>query len=319
MLLEIKDLSTCYLKNSKRIPALENISLTLGSSEVLGIVGESGSGKSSLAFTLLKLFDESSAKTESGEILFEDQNLLSLPEKEMEKIRGSRISMIFQEPSAFLNPSMTIKTQLMETLSLHQPSLNAAEKYRLCLEILKQLGIKNAEQKIKAYPFELSGGQLQRMMIAMSLLGNPKLLIADEPTTALDVFTERQIIDLLFNIRKQRSLSILLISHNLTLVASMAQTIAVMYCGRLVEWGTTENILNHPRHPYTRLLLSCQKISSEWQEMPTIQGAVPDFSRKPQGCLFHPRCPKAQAVCRITSPEYRELSPTHKTACLFAS
>ena len=319
MLLEIKDLSTCYLKNSKRIPALENISLTLGSSEVLGIVGESGSGKSSLAFTLLKLFDESGAKTESGEILFEEQNLLSLSEKEMEKIRGSQISMIFQEPSAFLNPSMPLKKQLMETVSLHQPSLKAAEKYELCLQILNQLGIKNAGQKIKAYPFELSGGQLQRMMIAMSLLGNPKLLIADEPTTALDVFTERQIIDLLFNIRKQRSLSILLISHNLTLVSSMAQTIAVMYCGRLVEWGTTENILNHPQHPYTRLLLSCQKISSEWQEMPTIQGAVPDFSRKPKGCLFHPRCPKAKDVCRITAPEYKETSPNHKTACLFVS
>lgn len=319
MLLEIKDLSTCYLKNSKRIPALENISLTLGSSEVLGIVGESGSGKSSLAFTLLKLFDESSAKIESGEILFEEQDLRALSEKEMEKIRGSQISMIFQEPSAFLNPSMTLKNQLMETVSLHQPALKSAEKYQLCLDVLKQLGIKNAEQKIKAYPFELSGGQLQRMMIAMSLLGNPKLLIADEPTTALDVFTERQIIDLLFNIRKQRSLSILLISHNLTLVASMAQTIAVMYCGRLVEWGSTENILHHARHPYTRLLLSCQKISSEWQEIPTIQGAVPDFSQKPRGCLFHPRCPKAQDVCRITSPEYKELSPTHKTACLFVS
>lgn len=319
MLLEIKDLSTCYLKNSKRIPALENISLNLGTSEVLGIVGESGSGKSSLAYTLLKLFDESSAMTESGEILFERQNLLSLSEKAMEKIRGSAISMIFQEPSAFLNPSMTIKAQLMETVSLHQPSLKKNKKLHLCLELLAQLGIKNSEQKIKAYPFELSGGQLQRMMIAMSLLGNPKLLIADEPTTALDVFTERQIIELLFNIRRIRSLSILLISHNLTLVASMAQNIAVMYCGRLVEWGTTEAILHHAQHPYTRLLLSCQKISEEWKEMPTIQGTVPDFSQKPKGCLFHPRCPKAQDICRIKAPEYKATSPNHKTACLFVS
>lgn len=319
MLLEIKDLSTCYLKHSKRIPALEHISLSLGTSEILGVVGESGSGKSSLAYTLLKLFDESSAKIESGEILFEGKNLLALSEKQMGEIRGSAISMIFQEPSAYLNPSMTIKTQLMETVTLHQPSLKTDEKLQLCLELLSHLGIKNASQKIKAYPFELSGGQLQRMMIAMSLLGNPRLLIADEPTTALDVFTERQIIELLFNIRLQRSLSILLISHNLTLVASMAQNIAVMYCGRLVEWGTTDNILHHAQHPYTRLLLSCQKISEEWQEMPTIAGAVPDFSRKPQGCLFHPRCPKAQAVCRITTPAYKETAPNHKTACLFVS
>ena len=319
MLLEIKDLSTCYLKKSKRIPALENISLTLGASEILGIVGESGSGKSSLAYTLLKLFDESGTKTESGEILFEGQNLIPLPEKEMEKIRGSAISMIFQEPSAFLNPSMTIKTQLMETISLHQPSLNKSEKYQRCLSLLKKLGIKNPDQKIKAYPFELSGGQLQRMMIAMSLLGNPRLLIADEPTTALDVFTERQIINLLSDVRKDHSLSILLISHNLPLVSSLAQHIAVMYCGRLVEWGTTEDILHHPQHPYTRLLLSCQKISSQWQEMPTIPGSVPDFSNKPLGCLFHPRCPKAKDVCRIKAPDYMETSPNHKTACLFVS
>ena len=317
MLLEIKDLCTCYLKKSKRIPALEHISMGLGRSEILGIVGESGSGKSSLAYTLLRLFDESSAKIESGEILFNNKNLLSLSEKEMEKIRGSSISMIFQEPSAYLNPSLTIQTQLLEILSLHQPSLKANEKLKLCIDLLKNLGIKNPEEKIKSYPFELSGGQLQRMMIAMSLLGNPQLLIADEPTTALDVFTERQIIELLFNIRQQMSLSILLISHNLTLVASMAQNIAVMYCGRMVEWGKAEDILHHPQHPYTRLLLSCQKISEEWQEMPTIQGTVPDFSDKPMGCLFHPRCPKAQEVCRITTPEYKELSPHHKSACLF--
>ena len=317
MLLEIKDLCTCYLKKSKRIPALEHISMGLGRSEILGIVGESGSGKSSLAYTLLKLFDESSAKIESGEILFNNENLISLSEKEMEKIRGSSISMIFQEPSAYLNPSLTIQTQLLEILSLHQPSLKANEKLKLCIDLLKNLGIKNPEEKIKSYPFELSGGQLQRMMIAMSLLGNPQLLIADEPTTALDVFTERQIIELLFNIRQQMSLSILLISHNLTLVASMAQNIAVMYCGRMVEWGKAEDILHHPQHPYTRLLLSCQKISEEWQEMPTIQGTVPDFSDKPMGCLFHPRCPKAQEVCRITTPEYKELSPHHKSACLF--
>lgn len=317
MLLEIKDLCTCYLKKSKRIPALEHISMSLGRSEILGIVGESGSGKSSLAYTLLKLFDESSAKIESGEILFNNENLISLSEKEMEKIRGSSISMIFQEPSAYLNPSLTIQTQLLEILSLHQPSLKANEKLKLCIDLLKNLGIKNPEEKIKSYPFELSGGQLQRMMIAMSLLGKPQLLIADEPTTALDVFTERQIIELLFSIRQQMSLSILLISHNLTLVASMAQNIAVMYCGRMVEWGTAEDILHHPQHPYTRLLLSCQKISEEWQEMPTIQGTVPDFSDKPMGCLFHPRCPKAQEVCRITTPEYKELSPNHKSACLF--
>ncbi|MBM7644026.1 oligopeptide transport system ATP-binding protein [Scopulibacillus daqui] len=314
-ILEIKDLKISFDTFSGEVQAVRGVNLTLKKGETLAIVGESGSGKSVTSKAVMKLIPQPPGKYKSGEILFEGKDLIKYSERDMHKIRGSEISMIFQDPMTALNPTMTIGAQIAEGLRKHQ-KMNKQEANERVVKLLDLVGIPNPEARLKQYPHQFSGGMRQRVVIAIALACNPKILIADEPTTALDVTIQAQILELMKDLQDKMSTSIILITHDLGVVANMAQRVAVMYGGRIVETGSVDEIFYKPKHPYTwGLLSSMPKLHNNSEKLLAIPGTPPDLSNPPKGCPFAPRCPYAMKACVDMMPDYTNLSDTHQTAC----
>lgn len=316
-LLEVKELKTGFSINGKTYHAVENVSFTLDRGKIVCIVGESGCGKSVLSLSIMNLLPKENAKIVSGEIVFEGKNLVGLSEQEMNQIRGNEIAMIFQEPMTALNPVFTIGFQLQEVLFNHI-KITKEEARKKSIELLKQVGISRPETIIDEYPHQLSGGMRQRVMIAMAIANKPKLLIADEPTTALDVTIQAQILDLIREIQEKRNMSVLLITHDLGVVAEMAEEVIVMYAGQIVEQGSVDAIFYNPKHPYLNgLLNSIPRLGEHKERLESIQGIVPSLVNMPQvGCRFADRCPMAREECRAITPQLAEVEPGHLARCL---
>ena len=316
-LLEIKNLKMDFGKNAEALRAIDGVSLTINAGETVSLVGESGCGKSVTALSIGKLVPMPPANYVGGEILLNGQDVLKMSQRELQKIRGGVVSYIFQEPGAALNPVFRVGNQIKESLKLHRPEkANDAEVIRL----LKLVGIPAPESRIRNYPFEMSGGMQQRVMIAMALASEPKLLIADEPTTALDVTIQAQILDLLRELKQRLGMAILLITHNLGIVGDMADRVAVMYAGQVVEMASAKELLRRPLHPYTRALMnSVPKLHSEADRLSAIPGNVPRLGNFPPGCRFYARCPSAHPECEKTMPELVEVMPGRWARCLYAN
>lgn len=300
-LLEVNDLKTYFYTTNGVVPSVDGVSFSLESGQTTALVGESGCGKSVTSFSIMQLVN-SPGKIVGGEILFKGKDLTQLNDREMRDIRGNEISMIFQEPLTSLNPILKIGSQLDETLLLHQ-DISKKEAKIASIEMLKKVGIPRAEQVYSSHPHELSGGMRQRVMIAMALSCKPSLLIADEPTTALDVTIQAQILKLMRNLKIDFDTSILLITHDLGVVAELADKVIVMYAGQVVEEADVMSLFSEPQHPYTQgLIQSTPKIDAEVDALESIQGNVPTPSNKPSGCYFHPRCPFAMDICKTQMP-----------------
>ena len=301
-LLEINNLTVEFGREEAPFRAVDQVSLTIDSGEVVGVVGESGSGKSVTVKALMGLIDWP-GRVSADRLAFSDQDLLCLPDKQRRKITGRDMAMIFQDPMTSLNPCFTTSFQVGEALRIHEGGDRAARRART-LELLEQVGIPDPKVRLKAFPHQLSGGMSQRVMIAMAIACNPKLLIADEPTTALDVTIQAQIIDLLLSLQRQRRMALLLITHDLALVAEAAQRVVVMYAGQVVEAGPVPEIFDHPRHPYTAALLEAlPERSLGHARLQTIPGVVPGQFDRPAGCLLNPRCRFATERCRQEAPQ----------------
>jgi oligopeptide/dipeptide ABC transporter ATP-binding protein len=317
-LLSVRLLSTVFETHQGRVPAVDNVSFDVRADEVLAIVGESGSGKSVTALSVMQLIQTPPGRIAGGEIWFEGEDLLCKSEREMERIRGDAISMIFQEPMTSLNPVFTIGEQITETLRVHQ-RIDARAARARAIEMLIKVGIPSPERRIDEYPHQLSGGMRQRVMIAMALACNPKLLLADEPTTALDVTIQAQILELLHDLKREFRMAIILITHNMGVVAEFADRVIVMYAGRIVETGDVHTIFNAPAHPYTiGLLESIPDINSdqERRRLHAIPGVVPSPYDLPPGCRFGPRCPFVRPQCEEAQPPLIELAVGHTAACI---
>jgi len=315
-ILEVRDLKTYFFTDDGVVEAVDGMSFTIKRGEVLGLVGESGCGKSVASLSIMRLIDKP-GKIVGGEVIFKGENLLKKTEEEMRKIRGSEIAMIFQEPMTSLNPVFTIGNQIMEAILLHQ-DLSEEEAKKRTIELLNLVGIPEPERRFAQYPHELSGGMRQRAMIAMAISCNPDLLISDEATTALDVTIQAQILELMKDLQKKIGMAVLFITHDLALVAEMANNIAVTYTGKIVEYSDARSVFKNPKHPYTYgLLRSVPNLLSEETkvELPAIEGMVPSPYRMPQGCHFNPRCPFATEICRKEVPELNELEPHHLVRC----
>lgn len=312
-LLEIKGLKTCFNDSHGMLRAVDGVDFSIKYGETLGVVGESGCGKSVLSLSILQLLS-SEGKITEGEILFKGENLLKKSQKEMEMIRGNDISMIFQEPMTSLNPVYTVGAQISENLRLHQ-NLNKKQAYEKSIEMLRLVGIPSPEKRVNEYPHEMSGGMRQRVMIAMALSCNPSLLIADEPTTALDVTIQAQILELMREIKQRLGTSIMMITHDLGIVAEMSDHIMVMYAGKVMEYADVRSIFKDPRHPYTQgLLRSIPRIDDYKKELYVIKGMVPNIYNLPDGCRFCPRCPDAMEICHHKEPGLINLCH-HKVRC----
>ncbi len=300
-LLQIKNLTVEFGSEKSSFRAVDNVCMEIDKGEVLGVVGESGSGKSVTAKAVMGLIDWP-GRVMADELDFDDQDLLLLPDKQRRKITGREIAMIFQEPMTSLNPCFTAGYQIAEALKIHEGG-SRAERHARALELLEQVGIPDPPARLKAFPHQLSGGMSQRVMIAMAIACNPHLLIADEPTTALDVTIQAQIIDLLLNLQKQRQMALILITHDLALVAEAAHRIVVMYAGQVVEVGPVPQIFDAPQHPYTAALLEAlPERSAGADRLKTIPGVVPGQFDRPTGCLLNPRCQFANEKCRTQAP-----------------
>ncbi|HEU6448866.1 MAG TPA: ABC transporter ATP-binding protein [Verrucomicrobiae bacterium] len=315
-LLEIKNLKMDFGKNSEALRAIDGISFAIGAGETVCLVGESGCGKSVTALSIAKLVPTPPANYVGGEILLNGRDVLKMSSRELREIRGGVVSYIFQEPGASLNPVFRIGNQIKESLKLHRPEkANDAEVIRL----LKLVGIPAPESRIRNYPFEMSGGMQQRVMIAMALASEPKLLVADEPTTALDVTIQAQILDLLRDLKQRLGMAILLITHNLGIVGDMADRVAVMYAGQIVELAPAKELLRKPFHPYTRALMnSVPKLQGNAERLSAIPGNVPRIGNFPKGCRFYPRCPSAKPECENQMPELVEIEPNRWVRCSYA-
>ena len=314
-LLEIKNLVIDFLTYKSVVKAIQGVSLSMRKGETLGIVGESGCGKSVTASSIMQLIPCPPGRIVAGEIWFEGENLLSKSESEMREIRGKTISMIFQDPMTALNPVFTIGDQIGTVIRLHQ-KVGKKEAMRRVVEMLSIVGLSDPSTILKKYPHEMSGGMSQRAMIAMALSCRPSLLIADEPTTALDVTVQAQILQLMKNLKNEIDTSILLITHDLGVIAKTCDNVAVMYAGRIVEYGTLAHIFKNPKHPYTRgLLSSTPKIGEFKDRLEIIEGTVPDLSNLPPGCLFNPRCSQSRGVCMGEIPQTVEVEKNHYVAC----
>lgn len=314
-LLEIKDLHVSFDTYSGEVKAVRGVNLDVEKGETLAIVGESGSGKSVTSKAIMGLIPNPPGRVKKGEVLFNGKNLTELSERKMQAIRGKEISMIFQDPMTSLNPTMTVGKQIMEGLVKHQKLSRSQAKERT-VKLLDLVGIPNPDIRVKQYPHQFSGGMRQRVVIAIALACNPSLLIADEPTTALDVTIQAQILDLMRDLQSRMSTSIILITHDLGVVANLAHRVAVMYGGKIVETGTVDEVFYKPKHPYTwGLLSSMPKLHAKSDELLAIPGSPPDLSDPPKGCPFAPRCPHAMQVCVDHMPDYTELSDTQKAAC----
>ncbi len=315
-LLEVRSLTTQFFTEEGVVRAVEDVSFEIYPGEILSLVGESGCGKSVTGLSLLRLIPTPPGKIVHGEVLFEGRDLLKLGEKEMEGVRGNDISMIFQEPMTSLNPVFTIGNQIMEVLQLHQ-HLDKKEARRRTIEMLQRVRIPFPESRIDSYPHQLSGGMRQRAMIAMALSCQPKLLIADEPTTALDVTIQAQVLRLLKEIQREMGMAVMLITHDLGVVAEIADRVAVMYAGRIVESGPIGAIFEEMRHPYTRgLLESIPQLEERRERLNAIPGQVPNPLELPKGCKFHPRCFLAIDDCKKEDPPLFQVNGNHFSRCL---
>ncbi|WP_413301009.1 ABC transporter ATP-binding protein [Bacillus sp. 1P10SD] len=313
-LLEIKGLSTVFNTDFGVFPAIKDVNLSLKKGETLCVVGESGSGKTITSMSLMQLLP-SSGKIASGEIIFQDKDLVKLNRKEMNKIRGKSISMIFQDPMSALDPVYTCGSQITEAIKIHQ-EVSKEEANDKAIKLLKQVGIPHPETIFHTFPHELSGGMCQRVMIAMALSCNPQLLIADEPTTALDVTVQARILDLLNRIKREFNMAILLITHDLGVVAEMADRVAVMYAGQIVEEADVMTIFKKPKHPYTKgLIKSVPPLHQKDKTLYSIPGSVPTINSMPKGCRFHPRCSFATDVCIEKEPDLRNINNLHTVKC----
>lgn len=315
-LLEVNDIRVVFSNKKREFAAVDGLSFHLDQGEILGIVGESGSGKTMAGLSLLGLLPERGRVT-SGGISYKGRDLLALKNKEMYKIRGKEISMIFQDPVMSLDQVFTVGSQLVEAIRTHEKT-SKRRASELSLSMLRAVGIPNPERVFNSYPFELSGGMCQRVMIAIALCCSPSLLIADEPTTALDVTVQAQILGTLRQLRENTSIGIILITHDLDVVKDMADRIIVMYAGKAMEMGTREHIFRNPLHPYTRGLLRCVPTldMADGTRLFNIEGTVPDSSDMPKGCRFSTRCSHAEKRCHKTQPEFSEVEPGHFVSCL---
>jgi peptide/nickel transport system ATP-binding protein/oligopeptide transport system ATP-binding protein len=340
-LLEIDQLNIAFDTNRGELRPVRDVSYSIFPGQTLAVVGESGCGKSVTALSILRLIPSPPGKVLGGQIRFADRDLLALPEKEMRNVRGKDIAMIFQEPMTSLNPVYTIGDQIAEAVTLHQ-HVGTREAYKIAEKALADVGISDPGRRINEYPHQMSGGMRQRVMIAMALSCQPKLLIADEPTTALDVTIQAQILELLRKLQHETGMAVLLITHDLGVVAENADTVAVMYASRVVEFATVEDLFDHPKHPYTEgLFRSVPKLGQESTRLQTIPGNVPNPANFPVGCKFHTRCPKARELaaqspadqvieitigserakvmrsCVASEPNLRQVEPGHWAACHF--
>lgn len=314
-LLEVKDLKTYFFTHEGTVKAVDGINLKVNKGETLGLVGESGCGKSVTALSIMRLIPSPPGKVVGGKIHFEGKNLLELDEKEMRKIRGRKISMIFQEPMTSLDPMFTIGDEIAEVIKLHQ-GLNKDEARKKAIESLKMVGMPDPEKRINEYPHELSGGMRQRAMIAMALSCNPALLIADEPTTALDVTIQAQILRLIDELRKKFGTSVLLITHDLGVIAETCDNVAVMYAGHIVEHTDVKTLFRNPLHPYTKgLMKSIPRLDIDAERLEIIRGLVPNLLNMPPGCPFHPRCNFCSEICTKELPKLAEAEKNHLVRC----
>jgi peptide/nickel transport system ATP-binding protein/oligopeptide transport system ATP-binding protein len=315
-LLEVRDLTAAFRTGSGEVTAIENVSFSLEKGEVLGIVGESGSGKSVTALAIMGLLPRPPARILGGSIQFENQDLLQLSDRAMQRLRGPGIAMVFQEPMTSLNPVFTIGEQIMETIRAHE-SLSQKAVFARAVEMLEKVGIPSATTRMADYPHQLSGGQRQRVMLAIALVCRPRLLIADEPTTALDVTIQAQILDLLLDLRDEFGMAIMMITHNMGVIAETGDRVLVMYAGRMVEQAPVGRLFDHPLHPYTSGLLSCvPTLDQDQDRLIAIPGSLPEPSRRPAGCRFSARCIHAIPACSDAIPPLRNFETDHDAACI---
>ena len=313
-LLDVRDLRTHFFSRAGVVRAVDGVSFRLDRGEILGLVGESGCGKSVSSLSLMRLVDQP-GRIVSGEIVFEGRNLLALSKEEMRRLRGNRLAMIFQEPMSSMNPVFTTGSQIAEAILVHARVSRGAAKERT-LRLMRLVGIPDPERRFRQFPHQFSGGMLQRMMVAMALACNPSLLIADEPVTALDVTIQAQILDLIKALRDQTGASILLITHDMGVVAETCDRVAVMYLGKIVEMGPLASIFEAPKHPYTvGLFASIPRLEETVEWLQPIPGTVPSPLNLPTGCRFYSRCPHAMPRCAETEPPTVELAPGHEVAC----
>ena len=314
-ILEIKNMHTYFFTDNGVVKSVDGVDIELKEGSTLGIVGESGSGKSVTALSVMGLLMGTTGKVAEGQILLDGRDITNLSAEERRKIRGNQISMIFQEPMTSLNPVMKIGDQLVEAIKMHQ-NKTKQEAREMAVEMLKKTGLPRVERIVNEYPFQLSGGQRQRVMIAMALVCNPKILIADEPTTALDVTIQAQIIDLMNHLKQEIGTSIMFITHDLGVVAETCDEVVVMYCGRVVEKGNVYDIFGQTAHPYTQgLLRSIPKLGEHVEELDSIPGNVPNPKYMPKGCKFAPRCEHATERCREEEPGFFDLGNGHLSRC----
>lgn len=314
-LLEIKNLSSAFMYDKKPVPVIFDVSYNIKYGEVLGVVGESGSGKSVTAKNVMRLLPENSSTVLGGEIILDGESILDKTEKQMQKVRGNKVSMIFQEPMTSLNPVLTCGNQIIEAITHHQ-NVSKAEAYERAVQMLDMVGITMPKARMKAYPHELSGGMRQRVMIAMALCCNPKLLIADEPTTALDPTIQAQIIMLLKEMQKKLGMGIMYITHDLSVVAQMCDRVVVMYAGMIQEIADVHTLFKNPMHPYTLgLMQAMPQMGDNSRRLYTIPGVVPHITQMPTGCHFAPRCPHATEKCRMACPPLIEVECGHSVRC----
>lgn len=316
-LLEIKNLKTYFYQDDAEIRAVDDVSLSIDKNSILGVVGESGCGKTMTALSIAKLLPGSGCKVVSGSIQFDGKEILSLNPEELRKIRGAEISYVFQEPSTSLNPVLTVKEQIEEVVLLHRSDIALDKVHAFIVEQLKAVGITHAHEKIFAYPHQLSGGEKQRVMIAMAVVTNPKLLIADEPTTALDVTIQAQILELILNLKERLGISVLFISHDLNVIGQVSDYICVMYAGQIVEFSKAEDLIADPQHPYTQGLFGCLPASDikKQGKLSEIPGEVPKSGNFPKGCRFHPRCTKKFDRCEKEMPPLFKNQKNQEVRC----
>jgi peptide/nickel transport system ATP-binding protein len=315
-LLQVKDLRTYFHTEDGIVKAGDGVTFDVYAGETLGIVGESGCGKSVTSLSVMRLLDEK-GEIAGGEIIFEGKNVMAIPESQMMKIRGNDMAMIFQEPMTALNPVFTIGFQIMEAILLHQ-DVNKEQARKMAIDMLRKVGIPEPEKRVDEYPHELSGGMRQRAMIAMALSCNPKLLFADEPTTALDVTIQAQILELMKSLQEQYGMALVMITHDLGVIAEMAQRVVVMYAGKVVEYAEVHTLFKKPRHPYTwGLMNAIPKLDEDREVLYNIPGVVPDPLDFPDGCRFNTRCPLATDKCRKEEPPLVEVDENHTSACWY--
>ncbi|KYG95279.1 MULTISPECIES: ABC transporter ATP-binding protein [Paenibacillus] len=315
-LLEVTNLRTEFKTAAGTIRAVDGVDLSVGKGETLGIVGESGCGKSITSLSIMQLLPKGLGKVAAGEVRFNGENMLDFSERKMRSIRGNEMAMIFQEPMTSLNPVFKIGKQIAESARYHH-GVSKHKAKDMAVEMLTKVGIPRPEKVAASYPHELSGGMRQRVMIAMAMVCNPKLLIADEPTTALDVTIQAQILDLMRELQKSEGTSILMITHDLGVVAEMCDRVVIMYAGQVVEETDVKTLFKDPKHPYTQsLLASLPQLNSDQERLASIPGQVPNPLDMPKGCRFAPRCQFAKEICRAEAPELTEVEPGHKSRCL---